>query len=209
MDDESYNNLPNGVILESPESPSLKTSSNTNNNSSSSNNKEQDRFLPIANVGRIMKKVMPPNGKISKEAKETVQECVSEFISFITGEASDKCQKEKRKTINGDDIIWAISILGFDDYVDPLKCYLQKYRDIEGEKLNLPKQQRSEQRLLHHHQQDQTNNINNNNLPLSRLYSSTNLISHQPPYVPSGQPYTLPFSPNSIKQDQIDSGGNW
>ncbi|KAF3955604.1 hypothetical protein CMV_019187, partial [Castanea mollissima] len=34
------------------------------------------------------------------------QECVSEFISFITSEASDKCQREKRKTINGDDLLW-------------------------------------------------------------------------------------------------------
>lgn len=48
--------------------------------------KEQDRFLPIANVARIMKKALPDNAKIAKEAKETVQECVSEFISFITSE---------------------------------------------------------------------------------------------------------------------------
>ena len=61
--------------------------------------KEQDRLLPIANVGRIMKQILPPNAKISKEAKETMQECVSEFISFVTGEASDKCHKEKRKTV--------------------------------------------------------------------------------------------------------------
>ena len=47
--------------------------------------REQDRFLPIANVSRIMKKALPSNAKISKDAKETVQECVSEFISFITG----------------------------------------------------------------------------------------------------------------------------
>ncbi|KAJ6751809.1 hypothetical protein OIU85_002244 [Salix viminalis] len=60
--------------------------------------REMDRFLPIANVSRIMKKALPANAKISKDAKETVQECVSEFISFITGEASDKCQREKRKT---------------------------------------------------------------------------------------------------------------
>lgn len=46
----------------------------------------QDRFLPIANVARIMKKAIPNNGKISKEAKECAQECVSEFISFITSE---------------------------------------------------------------------------------------------------------------------------
>jgi nuclear transcription Y subunit beta len=46
--------------------------------------REQDRFLPIANISRIMKKAIPANGKIAKDAKETVQECVSEFISFIT-----------------------------------------------------------------------------------------------------------------------------
>lgn len=52
----------------------------------SSNVREQDRFLPIANISRIMKKALPANGKMAKDAKETVQECVSEFISFVTSE---------------------------------------------------------------------------------------------------------------------------
>ncbi|GBG71017.1 hypothetical protein CBR_g8315 [Chara braunii] len=103
--------------------------------------REQDRFLPIANISRIMKKALPVNAKIAKDAKETVQECVSEFISFITSEASDKCQREKRKTINGDDLLWAMSTLGFEDYVDPLKVYLQKYRETEA---SLAKQGTSE-----------------------------------------------------------------
>ncbi|XVE61755.1 hypothetical protein DITRI_Ditri06bG0065400 [Diplodiscus trichospermus] len=94
-----------------------------------SNVREQDRYLPIANISRIMKKALPANGKIAKDAKETVQECVSEFISFITSEASDKCQKEKRKTINGDDLLWAMATLGFEDYIDPLKIYLTRYRE--------------------------------------------------------------------------------
>ncbi|OMJ09780.1 Nuclear transcription factor Y subunit B-3, partial [Smittium culicis] len=92
--------------------------------------KEQDRFLPIANVARIMKKALPENAKISKEAKETVQECVSEFISFITSEASDRCQNEKRKTINGEDILTAMHMLGFENYSEALKLYLAKYRDV-------------------------------------------------------------------------------
>mgnify|MGYP001069495844 FL=1 len=98
---------------------------------SSSVLREQDRFLPIANVSRIMKKALPSNAKIAKDAKECVQECVSEFISFITSEgklfffdryrtcmlttefictltASDKCKGEKRKTINGEDILYAM-----------------------------------------------------------------------------------------------------
>ncbi|KAK8585815.1 hypothetical protein V6N13_050785 [Hibiscus sabdariffa] len=96
--------------------------------------KEQDRLLPIANVGRIMKQIVPPNAKISKEAKETMQECVSEFISFVTSEASQKCRKERRKTVNGDDICWALATLGLDDYEVPLKRYLHKFREVEGER---------------------------------------------------------------------------
>merc|ERR1711976_135947 len=97
--------------------------------------REQDRFLPIANVARIMKKAIPSQGKIAKDARECVQECVSEFISFITSEASDRCQAEKRKTINGEDILFAMSTLGLDNYVEPLKLYLQKYREsMKGEK---------------------------------------------------------------------------
>lgn len=104
-------------------------------NSESGELREQDRFLPIANVARIMKKGIPSQGKIAKDARECVQECVSEFISFITSEASDRCQAEKRKTINGEDILFAMSTLGFDNYVEPLKLYLQKYREaMKGDK---------------------------------------------------------------------------
>ncbi len=44
--------------------------------------------------------------------------------------ASDKCQQEKRKTINGDDLLWAMATLGFDRYIEPLKTYLTKYREV-------------------------------------------------------------------------------
>lgn len=97
--------------------------------------KEQERFLPIANVSRIMKRGLQNNAKISKEAKETMQECISEFISFITSEASDRCLQEKRKTINGEDIIYAMGALGFDNYIEPLRVYLQIYREhTKGDK---------------------------------------------------------------------------
>ncbi|KAM0046510.1 putative transcription factor Hap3/NF-YB family [Helianthus debilis subsp. tardiflorus] len=95
---------------------------------------QQERLLPIANVGRIMKQILPHNAKISKEAKETMQECASEFISFVTGEASEKCKKERRKTVNGDDVCWAMGTLGFDDYAPPLKRYLDRYREVEGDR---------------------------------------------------------------------------
>ena len=96
-----------------------------------------------------MKGNLPDNAKISKDAKEIVQECVSEFISFVTSEASDKCAGasrrrrlqfteraattrragDKRKTINGGDVLTALQSLGFDRYDEPLRIFLEKYRE--------------------------------------------------------------------------------
>ena len=111
-------------------------------------------------VARIMKTALPENAKIAKEAKECMQECVSEFISFITSEgaqisshpggegffkltnrllptatASEKCQQEKRKTVNGEDILFAMTSLGFENYAEALKIYLAKYREVSVDPL--------------------------------------------------------------------------
>ena len=67
----------------SPQQQPLQRSKNTSklvDNDGSINN-----FAPVA---RIMKTALPENAKIAKEAKECMQECVSEFISFITSEGT-------------------------------------------------------------------------------------------------------------------------
>ena len=89
----------------------------------------QDRNLPLANISRIMKRVIPVNMKVSKEAMLEIQKCISEFISFITSEAGEKCLAERRKTLNGDDIIFSLGSMGFDNYSDVLAIYLEKYRE--------------------------------------------------------------------------------
>lgn len=79
-----------------------------------------------------MKAALPENGKLSKELKECMQECVSEFILFITSQLSDRCLLEKRKTMNGEDILWSMYTLGFEHYAEMLKIYLAKYREFEA-----------------------------------------------------------------------------
>ena len=76
-----------------------------------------------------MKEALPKDkeAKIAKDARETVQECVSDFISFITSEACEKCIQDKRRTINGQDLIYAMRQLGFERYVDNIEVYLDKY----------------------------------------------------------------------------------
>ncbi|XP_038976582.1 nuclear transcription factor Y subunit B-10-like [Phoenix dactylifera] len=97
------------------------------------NLREQEHYMPTTNVIRIMRRVLPMHAKISDDAKMTTLECVSEYISFITGEANERCQREQRKTITAEDVIWAMGKLGFEDYVGPLRRYLQRYRESEGD----------------------------------------------------------------------------
>ena len=89
---------------------------------------EDSEYLPISNINKIMRSVIDDNLKISKEAKNLVEECVTEFICFITSEAAEKCKREKRKTINAEDILTVMKMLGFDNYVAILHLYHYKYK---------------------------------------------------------------------------------
>lgn len=92
---------------------------------------EQDKTLPLNNVANIMKSVLPEGTKVSKEAKQLMQECCSELISFITSEATEIVSLNKRKTVMGDDIISSLYGLGFENYGEIVKIYLQKYREFQ------------------------------------------------------------------------------
>lgn len=47
----------------------------------------------------MMKDSLPAAAKIGKDAKESVQECASEYISFLASEAAEHSNGEKRKTL--------------------------------------------------------------------------------------------------------------
>ncbi|EYU44047.1 hypothetical protein MIMGU_mgv1a019581mg, partial [Erythranthe guttata] len=66
-------------------------------------------YMPMTNIVRVLRRALLPHAKISYDAKEIIQECVSEFISFVTSEANEKAHR-------------------FDYYVEPLTVFINKYR---------------------------------------------------------------------------------
>lgn len=91
--------------------------------------KQSDRLLPVANVAGIMKKTVPQNAKISKDAKEMMQRAASEFIAFITCKAQDLCKAEKRKTLTGEDLVVAVEHLGMPLHADAARRVLYKLKE--------------------------------------------------------------------------------
>ena len=53
-----------------------------------------------------------------------------ETATDVVDPASEKCQQEKRKTVNGEDILFAMTSLGFENYSEALKIYLSRYREV-------------------------------------------------------------------------------
>lgn len=96
---------------------------------------ESDKWLPLAKVARIMKAALPDDAEISKEAKETMQECVSELISFVTSEAAENRNLSARRVIGGEDVLLAFDALGFEHYAEALTIYLARYRGVAREEL--------------------------------------------------------------------------
>lgn len=59
-------------------------------------------------------------------------------VALQSSEAADKVLIDKRKTINGEDILHSMNILGFDNYEQVCRIYLAKYREVGREHLPSP-----------------------------------------------------------------------
>lgn len=84
LDDQIKASMPSS----SPQSSSPPQSQQRAKNPNRRNFDQDANIHNFAPVARIMKTALPENAKIAKEAKECMQECVSEFISFITSEGT-------------------------------------------------------------------------------------------------------------------------
>ena len=92
----------------------------------------EDTTFPIVTLTRIMHQQMPRNAKIPVDAKEAMDKCVTEFAGIVMRAAMHECRRDRRWTVTGEDLIFGMSNLGFDDYVGPLTEYLRRYRESEG-----------------------------------------------------------------------------
>ncbi|XP_021716876.1 nuclear transcription factor Y subunit B-2-like [Chenopodium quinoa] len=96
------------------------------------NHREQNHYIPIANVIRMMRQALPSTAKIFDEATETIQLCITKFIISILNEANDTCKVDYRKVITIDALIEAMSKLGLRHHVEPLSTFIHRYCEAEG-----------------------------------------------------------------------------
>ena len=96
---------------------------------------EQERLLPLANIGHIMASVLPKNAKISKEAKQLMQELTTELICFATSECNDVSLAHGHKSIGVDDLVEGFENVDLGMFIPIMKKQAELFKKRQEEKL--------------------------------------------------------------------------
>ncbi|KAF0289162.1 DNA polymerase epsilon subunit 3 [Amphibalanus amphitrite] len=94
----------------------------------------EDLNLPAAVVTRLMKDALPEGCNVSKEARQAVCRAASVFVLYLTSQSNALAQQSKRKTVNGADVIAALTDMEFDEFCDPLKEALEDHKSRQKNK---------------------------------------------------------------------------
>uniref|UniRef100_A0A336N2B3 DNA polymerase epsilon subunit 3 n=2 Tax=Culicoides sonorensis TaxID=179676 RepID=A0A336N2B3_CULSO len=94
----------------------------------------EDLNLPNAVVTRLMKEALPDGINISKEARSALTRAASVYILYLTTAASTSAKEKKVKTLMANHVFEALEEIEFENFIDPLKAYLENYRSSQKEK---------------------------------------------------------------------------
>merc|ERR1711990_94922 len=77
---------------------------------------EEELTLPIAAVNKLIKEAVPKY-RVSKEARELVVSCCTQFIHTVATTSSETCNQASKKTIAPEHVLAALEQLGFPEMI--------------------------------------------------------------------------------------------
>jgi DNA polymerase epsilon subunit 3 len=95
---------------------------------------EAEFGLPVASITRIVKARLPDGVQVGREAKLAFSKAAGIFVLYLTSCALDICKESKRSTISAADIFAALEEVDFEEYKEPLRVFLNKYREDQEAK---------------------------------------------------------------------------
>jgi histone H3/H4 len=157
-----------------------------------------------------MKKVVPSTAKLSKGAKESIQDCVSEFIGFVTAEAAEILKSKKRKTVNSEDILSALENTGFGSYKECLVAYTNVLRLENSKKVGAePNEEEAAKSSGRGRKRKQVQLLTSNEGQNLQGFGDVNTsFDFQPPVFENPQPQQIEQQHHSVLQGFFDINKN-
>ncbi|KAI3630680.1 hypothetical protein MIR68_012115 [Amoeboaphelidium protococcarum] len=88
----------------------------------------EDLSLPKATISKLIADYLPDGVKCSQEARDVIQDCLTEFIHLLTTQANDVCSKSTKKVILPQHITEALEQLGFGTFNQELESLLDEHK---------------------------------------------------------------------------------
>jgi DNA polymerase epsilon subunit 3 len=90
--------------------------------------KDKEFEVPLAAINKILKASLPEGAICSKDAKSAFSKAAGIFVLYITACANDMAKGHKRQTINAQDIMNALTELGYSSFLPHLDATLEKMK---------------------------------------------------------------------------------
>lgn len=84
--------------------------------------------VPLVAINKILKAALPDGANCTKDAKSAFSKAAGIFILYITACANELAKTGKRSTINSQDVMTALTELGYASFIPHLESTLEKMR---------------------------------------------------------------------------------
>eukprot|EP00270_Netrium_digitus_P019022 TRINITY_DN7363_c0_g1_i1.p1 TRINITY_DN7363_c0_g1~~TRINITY_DN7363_c0_g1_i1.p1 ORF type:complete len:159 (+),score=30.54 TRINITY_DN7363_c0_g1_i1:278-754(+) len=90
--------------------------------------KKEEVSLPKATMTKIIKEMLPRDVRVARDTQDLLMDCCIEFISLISSEANEICNREEKKTIAPEHVIQALEDLGFASYISEVQAAYEQHK---------------------------------------------------------------------------------
>ncbi|WVN85067.1 uncharacterized protein L203_100209 [Cryptococcus depauperatus CBS 7841] len=96
---------------------------------------EDDVALPKATVVKIIQEMLPDDISASKEAKDIIFDCCTEWIKLISTQSNMVCEASSKKTISPEHVMEALKQLGFEDFLAEVEESHTDFKQAQKERI--------------------------------------------------------------------------
>lgn len=89
---------------------------------------EEELLLPKASIHKLIKENVQSEMRVAGDAIDMFVACCTEFVHLLSSQANEISEKEKKQTVNPEHILKAIEELGYSDYGEELRAYLEEWK---------------------------------------------------------------------------------
>jgi histone H3/H4 len=95
--------------------------------------------LPKATVLRLVKEQLPDGVRLGVATRDSLHAAITEFVTLVSAEANEIATKANKNVVTPENIVEALKVLKFADYVADVQAEFESHRDEQSTRVSAKK----------------------------------------------------------------------